>query len=515
MGSADESPGAAYPTVHSQVACGTSNTQVRAALQARGPGPTAALTHRRRGSLRKMPGSRKERHTRASALAWLDRRINFERAVPAAASPGTFGLARVRRLLAAIGDPHHQFPVVHVAGTKGKGSTVAMLAAVLQAAGHRVGRYMSPHVDVIEERICVGGRPISAADLVRAFNVVIPAVERMDRAVSRRGGSGPTWFEVLTAVAFVHFARARVDLAVLETGLGGRLDATNVSQPLLSIITSISLDHMHLLGSTIGRIATEKAGIIKRGCPVISSALHPEARRVIESTAARRRVPLTQLGRDFEAAYLPSDASGPDSDPLAPGRVAVTLTDAPTAPALVFPLAMRGGHQAINAAVVLMAARSLDARGIRVTDRAVAKGLAAVSLPARIERVGEKPLVILDAAHNVASMESLVATLAPAARAFRPTVLLFAASADKQIAEMLAVARGRFDHIVITRYATNPRAATVPQLVEACQRAGLPAPQVATAPAEALRLARALATPRGMVCVAGSFFLAAEIRTVM
>jgi dihydrofolate synthase/folylpolyglutamate synthase len=374
---------------------------------------------------------------------------------------------------------------------------------------------MSPHVDAIEERICVGGRPISAAELVRAFNVVIPAVERMDRAASRRGDSGPTWFEVLTAVAFVHFARARVDLAVLETGLGGRLDATNVSQSVLSIITSISLDHMHLLGSTIGQIATEKAGIIKRGCPVISSAVHPEAQRVIESTAARRRAPLTQLGRDFEAAYLASDTSGPDSDPLAPGRVAVSLVNAPTAPPLVFPLAMRGGHQAINAAVVVMAARSLNARGFRVTDRAVTKGLGAASLPARIERVGEKPLVILDAAHNVASMESLVATLAPAARVFRPTVLLFAASADKQIAEMLAVARGRFDHVVITRYATNPRAATVPQLVEACRQAGLPSPQVATAPAEALRLARSLATPRGLVCVAGSFFLAAEIRAVL
>jgi dihydrofolate synthase/folylpolyglutamate synthase len=337
----------------------------------------------------------------------------------------------------------------------------------------------------------------------------------MDRAASRRGDSGPTWFEVLTAVAFVHFARARVDLAVLETGLGGRLDATNVSQSVLSIITSISLDHMHLLGSTIGQIATEKAGIIKRGCPVISSAVHPEAQRVIESTAARRRAPLTQLGRDFEAAYLASDTSGPDSDPLAPGRVAVSLVNAPTAPPLVFPLAMRGGHQAINAAVVVMAARSLNARGFRVTDRAVTKGLGAASLPARIERVGEKPLVILDAAHNVASMESLVATLAPAARVFRPTVLLFAASADKQIAEMLAVARGRFDHVVITRYATNPRAATVPQLVEACRQAGLPSPQVATAPAEALRLARSLATPRGLVCVAGSFFLAAEIRAVL
>jgi dihydrofolate synthase/folylpolyglutamate synthase len=387
-----------------------------------------------------------------------------------------------------------------------------MLAAVLQAAGHRVGRYMSPHVDTLEERICVGGRPISAADLVRAFNTVIPAVEQMDRSAERRGGSGPTWFEVLTVVAFIHFARSRVDLAVLETGLGGRLDATNVSMPVLSIITSISLDHMHLLGSTVGRIAAEKAGIIKRGCPVISAAVHPAARRVIEATAARRRAPLLQLGRDFEASFLPPTASDSSTDPLAPGRVAVTLADTPP---LVFPLVMRGAHQAINASLVVMAARSLTARGIPVPDRALAKGLRTVSLPARIERLSERPLVILDAAHNVASMESLVATLAPAARDFQPRVLVFAASADKQIEEMLAVVRGHFDHIIITRYATNPRAATVLQLVDACRQAGLPAPQVASAPAEALRLARRLATARGLVCVAGSFFLAAEIRAVM
>ena len=459
-----------------------------------------------------MPGSRKERHTRASALAWLDRRINFERSVPTAAPPGTFGLTRVRRLLAAVGHPHRAFPVVHVAGTKGKGSTVAMLAAVLQAAGQRVGRYMSPHVDAIEERICVGGRPISAADLVRAFNTVIPAVEQMDLVAGRRGGSGPTWFEVLTVVAFIHFARSRVDLAVLETGLGGRLDATNVSIPVLSIITSISLDHMHLLGSTVGRIAVEKAGIINRGCPVISAAVHPAARRVIEATAARRRAPLLQLGRDFEASFLPPNASDSAADPIAPGRVAVTLAGTPP---LVFPLVMRGGHQAINASLVVMAARRLTASGIPVPDRALAKGLRTVSLPARIERLSERPLVILDAAHNVASMESLVATLAPAARDFQPRVLVFAASADKQIEEMLAAVRGHFEHIIITRYATNPRAATVLQLVEACRHAGLPAPQVASAPAEALRLARLLATPRGLVCVAGSFFLAAEIRAVM
>jgi len=462
-----------------------------------------------------MPGSRKGGRTRDVALAWLDRRLNFERAVPRTASPGTFGLGRVRRLLAAVGDPHLRFPVVHVAGTKGKGSTVAMLSAVLQSAGHRVGRYMSPHVNAIEERISVAGRPISPTDLVRAFDVVIPAVDRMDRHAQRRGGQGPTWFEVLTAVAFVHFARSRVDLAVLETGLGGRLDATNVSRPILSIITSISLDHMHLLGNTVGRIAAEKAGIIKRGCPVISAATHPAARRVVESVAARRRAPLMQLGRDFTATYVPPDAGTIDTDPLAPGNVSIGSTTAAANDRRLFPLGMPGPHQAVNAALVVMAARTLDARGVTVGPRAVERGLSTAALPARIEAIAKRPLVILDAAHNVASMNALVATLSPSRAAFHPRVLVFAASADKQLAEMLAVGREAFDHVVVTRYATNPRAATVPHLLEACRQARLPEPRVAAAPAEALRLARSLATPRGLVCIAGSFFLAAEIRDVL
>ena len=462
-----------------------------------------------------MAGSRKGRHTRASALAWLDRRINFERAAPQTGATVAFGLARMRRLLAAVGDPHVGLPVVHVAGTKGKGSTVAMLSAALQAAGHRVGRYMSPHVNQLEERICVSGRPIPPADLVRAFEVVIPVVDRMDRLAARRGGGGPTWFEVLTAVAFLHFARSRVDLVVLETGLGGRLDATNVVRPILSIITSISLDHMRLLGPTVGRIAAEKAGIIKRGCPVISGAVAPAARRVIIATAARRRAALLQLDRDFTAEYLPPSAGDVRADPLAPGAVAVTLPGERRDAARIYRLAMPGPHQAVNAALVVMAARTLESRGIPVGDRPLRRGLATATLPARIERIADRPLVILDAAHNLASMESLVATLAPSAASLRPRVLVFAASDDKQIDRMMAAARRAFDHVVVTRYATNPRAATVQRLLEACRQAGLPEPIVAASPPEALRLARSLATARGLVCVAGSFFLAAEIRALI
>lgn len=439
---------------------------------------------------------------RAAVLDWLGGRVDFERTPPK--KPGAdFGLGRMRRLLARLDAPHDAFPVVHVAGTKGKGSTVAMLSAVLSAAGHRTGRYMSPHVHSLEERISIDGRPISAAALVAVFDILIPAVEALDRAAARRGGRGPTWFEVVTAAAFLHFARSRVDLAVLETGLGGRLDATNVSRPVVSVITSVSLDHMELLGRTVGRIAGEKAGIIKRGRPVISGAAHPAARRVIADTARRRRAALLQVGRDFRVTHAASD------DPLEGG--AVEVTSVRDGVSEHFRLAMAGRHQADNAALVVMAARQVDAAGFAVPRQAIARGLARVRLPARIERIEDAPLVVVDAAHNVASMRSLLETLAPALATRRPRVLVFAASMDKQIEEMLAAATGCFDHVILTRYTTNTRAAPVARLVSACRAAGLPPPRVAGTPVEALEAARGVAGRGGMVCVAGSFFLASEI----
>ncbi len=452
-----------------------------------------------------MPRSRRRRgnDSREQVLAWLDRRINFERVPPPGAAG--LGLARMRRLLAAIGAPHRDLPVVHVAGTKGKGSTVAAISAILEEAGYRVGRYLSPHVHAIEERIAVDGRPIASADLVAALAAVIPVVERLDAAAARRGGRGPTWFEVLTAAAFLHFARFRVDIVVLETGLGGRLDATNVVRPLVSVITSISLDHMAVLGPTIARIAAEKAGIIKRGRPVVSGAVHPAARRVIVATAARRRSTLLQLGRDFTATPLPPAAG---SGLLAGGGL--ELRAGPAAAPVRYRLAMAGRHQAENAALAVMAVHRLVRQGIHVPEAAIGRGLARARLPARIEVIARRPLVVVDAAHNVASMETLMETLRPALAARSPRVLLFAASGDKQIEEMMAVARGAFDRVVVTRYATNPRAATVERLVAACRGAGLPEPRLAADPQRALHLARSLAGPGGLVCVAGSFFLAAE-----
>jgi len=444
--------------------------------------------------------------SRAELDAWLEARVNHERVVPASAGPGTFGLARMRRLLARLGRPQDRVPAVHIAGTKGKGSTAAMIAAILDAAGHRAGIYLSPHVECLEERIGVGGRPISERDLLRAFAVVIPAVDALDRAARRRGARGPTWFESLTAAAFVHFAAERVALAVLETGLGGRLDATNTCRPVVSVITSIGLDHMQLLGRTVGRIAVEKAGIIRRGVPVVSGASAPAARRVIEATARRRRAPLTVVGRDFSVGHRAAGG-------LEGGRLLLAMTPSHgDEERFAYDLAMAGSHQAANAALAVVAARRLDTLGIAIPEAAIRRGLATARLPARVEPLARRPLVVVDASHNVASIRALVETLAAPLDGLRPRVLVFSASDDKQIEAMIAVAAAAFDRIVLTRYGSSRRAATTARLVAACRRAGRADALVVESPILALAEARRIAGPRGSVCVAGSFYLASEIR---
>ena len=415
----------------------------------------------------------------------------------------------MRSLLRELGQPQRSFPAAHLAGTKGKGSTAVMLANIVRLAGYRVGCYLSPHVDRIEERITIGGRAISTNDLLAAFKQVIPAVESIDRRAARRGVTGPTWFEVMTALAFVHFARSKVDLAVIETGLGGRLDATNLCEPIVSMITSVSYDHMDMLGDTISAIATEKAGIIRRHCPVISAATHPEAITAVTQQATRRRAQLLLLNRDF---IVTPNNSTERADHLTLVSNRFSIDSPPGINIGTYTTAMAGQHQAINAAVAIMATRVLNERGLKISSHAIRRGLQRTQLPARIEWLSTQPPVILDAAHNVASMQSLVRTLKQCGKLPRLRILIFAASRDKQLVEMLAESRSFFTAIVLTRYATNPRAATLATLREDAERAGWSEPHLASTPGEAVITARRLAAGRGLVCVAGSFFLAAEAR---
>ncbi|WP_171818474.1 bifunctional folylpolyglutamate synthase/dihydrofolate synthase [Pyxidicoccus fallax] len=299
------------------------------------------------------------------------------------------GLERVREALAALGHPERRFPALHVAGTNGKGSTCAFTATALQAAGHRVGLYTSPHLVRVNERIRVDGLDISDEDFGRA---ILDVLERYPSAVTEP----MTYFEFGTVVALWHFAKVGVDVAVLETGLGGRLDATTAASPVVTAITPVSFDHMEYLGHTLAAIAGEKAGILKPGVPCVVARQEPEALEAIVRKAEGLGAPLWVEGSDFVIE--------PRDDASLSYRGPSWSLDGLT-------LALRGPHQRQNAAVALACLEALHARGVSVTLEAARVGLATARWPGRLEEVGSAPPVLLDGAHNPAGVEVLLASL--------------------------------------------------------------------------------------------------------
>jgi dihydrofolate synthase/folylpolyglutamate synthase len=436
--------------------------------------------------------------TRSPEEAFWYSLIDYERKQP---KPGELKLDRMRALLRHLGDPDRTLRVVHIAGSKGKGSTAAMLDAVLRRAGYRAGLFTSPHLCRVEERFRVDGEPISPEELRAALWDVRDAAQRHPLP-------GLTFFEVATAAGFLHFRRRRCEAVVLEVGLGGRFDSTNVCQPTVSVITSISFDHTELLGTQLARIAAEKAGIVKPGRPCVSGATAPEARAVIERVCRERRAPLRQLGADVRYRYRPGHVG--DGEFRRP-RVAVT-TAARRWPEMEVNLL--GKHQAANAAVAVATAEVLRAAGWHLPDAAVAAGLAGVNWPARMEVVGWQPLVVLDCAHNVASARAVVETLETS---FPPgrRLLVFAASGDKDIPGMFAVLAPHFAGAWLTRYTANPRAVPPERLAELWNAAGGASAAVAATPEEAWHAARAAAGADDLVCITGSVFLAGELRPVL
>jgi dihydrofolate synthase/folylpolyglutamate synthase len=458
------------------------------------------------------------------ALDFLFGRIDYERATVIAYDRREFRLDRMRELLRRLDNPHDAFAIVHVAGTKGKGSTAAMIAAVLTAAGYRTGLYSSPHLDRIEERMAVDGRPCAAADFVDLLECVRPIVEAMDqRAGSTNSAGRPTYFEVTTAMALLGFARRHVDAAVVEVGLGGRLDSTNVCQPAVSVITSISFDHMKQLGNTLTSIAREKAGIIKPGVPVVCGVMDREPQAVIEQTARQRCCTLAQLGEHFDLMYVAPHNLQDDADRARMNFVSRVSGQEHRYDGLE--LSLVGRHQAANAAVALAALAQLRARGWAIPEAAVREGLAGVEWPARVEVVARRPAVIVDAAHNAASIASLLETLGESFSAQRRW-LIFATTQDKPVREMLAHLLPHFDGVVLTRYLNNPRYVPVDELARhvaqiVSESNGSVGKHDADwlhcceSPAEAWQRVRGLASPADLICVTGSFFLAAEMRAMI
>lgn len=451
---------------------------------------------------------------RELALRFLYSRTNYERFLTPPYTAKALKLARMRELLARIGNPQDAFPVIHIAGTKGKGSVAAMVGSVLQASGCRVGVFTSPHLERVEERLAVDGAPCSTQDFILLLHELMPTIEAMDaQAIAEEGAEfGPTYFEILTAMALLHFARRNVDYAVLEVGLGGRLDSTNVCQPRVTAITSISLDHTQQLGDTLERIAWEKAGIIKPGVPLVSGVTEPGPRDVIEGVCRGQGSRLIQRGSDFHGRYRPpraeqeSDHRGSLDFVYIKDDMEIAFSDVQ--------LNLLGEHQAANATVALAALSELQSHGFELREEAVRAGLRQVYTPARIELVGRRPTILLDAAHNVASIRALLSSIDDS---FRPArrIMIFGTTRGKDYRGMFNEIAGEVDHVILTQYAENPRAVPVGELATVARHM-LPGRFSLTHCAnEAWESARARVREDDLLCIAGSFFLAAELRSAM
>ena len=350
--------------------------------------------------------------------------------------------------------------------------------------------------------------PISADELTAAMSDIRRAVEGDPSSLS------PTFFEVATALGFLHFNRRQVDVAVLEVGLGGRFDSTNVCNPLVAVITSISFDHTELLGTRLASIAMEKAGIIKPGRPTVSGVTAPEARDVIESTCRERHAPLDQLDVDFRYRYEPGHVTA-ISDwaryVIHPPRVQITTAER-TWPEMA--LGLLGEHQAANAAVGVACVERLREEGLHIDDPAVRSGLAEVQWPARLEVFAGQPLVVLDCAHNLASVHALVDTLTASFPSTR-RLLIFGTSGDKDLAGMLQLLAPHFEHVFLTRYRSSSRGVAPEQAAALLRSSGGLPHTICPAPVEAWKAALAFAKPNDLVCVTGSVFLAGEMRPLI
>ncbi len=439
-----------------------------------------------------------------AALDYLYAFINLEQKPIDRYQASKIDTTRTRDLLAALGDPQLSYPAIHIAGTKGKGSVAAMCASCLQAAGLRVGLYTSPHLRDFRERIRIltPDDPVGLIDqdaFVARVDDVRPLVEALP---------GITWFEIVTAIAFHHFATAGIDVLVAEVGLGGRLDATNVLLPDVSVITSLSLDHTQLLGNTLAEIAYEKGGIIKPGIPVVTAPQEDEALAKLAAISDERGSPLTLIGRDWQYDPL----SGGDAVAAGHG-LRITRSPAPEfIPAgAEFGVALAGDHQLLNATVAMAALQFVSGRCPTLDEAAVRAGLGGVQWDGRLELLAtadDQPAVLIDCAHNVASASRLADALTTEF-SYERLILVFGAPEDKNIAGMMDILFPLADEIVLTT-ANHPRSASPEWLAEQASRNGYDATSTAST-AAALELALSLAGPDDMVCVTGSIIVVGDL----
>ncbi|MBI5964443.1 MAG: bifunctional folylpolyglutamate synthase/dihydrofolate synthase [Chloroflexi bacterium] len=427
-----------------------------------------------------------------NALDYLYSFVDYSLKHSSELAKADFNLDRMFALMESLGNPQSKYPIIHVAGTKGKGSTSAMCASGLQVAGYKVGLYTSPHLLDYTERIQINGEPISHEQLAELVEEIKPAVSRVPFL---------TTFEITTALAFLAFGKYGVNAAVFEVGLGGRLDATNIVTPKVSVITSLSYDHTAVLGNTLTLIAGEKAGIIKDGVPVVSSPQKEEALTVLERVAKLKNSDLTLVGRDVKFELIESSLEG---QRLTVDGGRWTVNGQSSIVKLRIPLL--GNHQVENAATAYTA---LKVSGIPISDEQIQKGFSQVQWRARFEIARRDPPVIFDSAHNQDSFAKLSETLETYFPG-RKVYLIFGASEDKNIPGMFAELKSKIKKIIITR-ADHPRALEVEKIQQLAEQAGAESEAV-TPVKSALARALELSSKDGSIVLsAGSMFVTAEV----
>lgn len=429
-----------------------------------------------------------------AALKFLNERADIERMRMVRYDQRTFRLDRMRQLLERLGNPQAQVKMVHVAGTVGKGSTVAMIAQMLQSCGYAVGQYTSPHLVDVRERVMINGAMIGKSEFTELMKQVAVAARKLD--------SEPTFFEIITALAFKYFAEQAVDVAVIEVGLGGRLDSTNTITPEVSVICTIDHDHNRLLGATLPEIAREKAGILKKGVPGIMYEQSPEIEAAIREIADKVGAPLSIVNKDIE--FSSRFCATPD---LGPHTRVCLFTKTSRFEHLPVPLA--GEHQAINCGLALAAVDILKGRGFDCPEEKLTAGLARTVVPGRMTLLSERPRILVDGAHNPAAVGALMRCVG-AHVPYDSMVCIFGCCADKDVGALLDRVNLGADKVVFTRAVGNPRAADPEELQRLFQERSGKMSQVGRTFAHALDLALNAVSREDLIVVTGSFYLVGE-----
>jgi dihydrofolate synthase/folylpolyglutamate synthase len=429
-----------------------------------------------------------------AAVRYLMERTDFERMRSVRYNEQTFKLERMQQLLAKLGNPHEQIRTVHVAGTNGKGSTVAMIASMLQACGYTVGVYTSPHLVELRDRIVINGQSIDRAVFADAVKTVAKAAEK--------AGVDPTFFEVVTAVCFKFFAEQAVDIAVIEVGLGGRLDSTNVIRPEACVITSIDFDHMKLLGNTLEEIAREKAGIFKKDVPAFIFESEPSVQQAIAEVAERTGAPLRVVNKDidYSARFCVTEDLGPHT------RVCLYSKNSRLEH---LPVPLPGEHQASNCGLALAVVDHLKTVGFDCPEDKITAGLAATKVPGRMQLVWDRPRVLVDGAHNPAAVGALMRCVG-AHVPYDSMICVFGCCSDKDVPGLIDKVNLGADKVIFTRAAGNPRAADPEDLQKLFNERSGKMSQVAKSLPEALEMATRAVSREDLVCVTGSFYLVGE-----